>query len=266
MHTRVLINKGDTNPTFASDDRIFLGEGLFETLKVVNANPCYPLLHWQRLQKSAQELGIVFDISFDDWLEHLVHQIKVDNLYHGGIKVILSGGSAPRGLAEHGQASQMLLQTFNYQVNNAPLQLIRASWLRDASNPIYHLKSINYLEAITARRQALALGKDDALFYNLNHNATETTCANLFLISNDSIITPALSEGVLPGIARSRIIAHCNQHDLACIETSVTEDMIIQADALFTSNSLQGIRPVQSLDSTLFNVNHPLLEQLIIAI
>lgn len=259
MDTRVL--KGN-NPALAMDDRLFLGEGLFETLKVEHANPRHPLLHWQRLSHSAKHLGIPFAISFDDWLDHLLQHIKKDNLQQGGIKAILTGGSAPRGLAEKGQVSQLLLQTFNYTAPTHPVRLTKASWLRDAANPIYGLKSINYLEAIMARRQALALGLDDALFYNLNGHATETTCANLFLIKNNTLITPALSEGVLPGITRQRIILFCAQSQIPCLETEVSCELVASADLLFICNALQGVRVVSSLDEQTFKLTHLLLEQI----
>lgn len=262
MQTRVLIEKGDISPAFAIDDRIFLGEGLFETLRVDSSKPCSAYLHWQRLDNSAQFLGIPFDLSFDDWLDHLIQQIKRDNLYHGGIKAILSGGSAPRGLAERGQISHLMLQSFNYTVHSHPVRLISVPWLRDENNPLYQLKSVNYLEAILARRQALNRGADDALFFNSHHHATETTNANLFLIKNNTVYTPPLSEGVLPGTTRLRILKQCATEDIVFIECAVTKTMIEDADVVFVTNSLQSIRYVLSLDNTTFVVTHPLVEQL----
>ena len=263
MHTRVLIDKGDISPSFAIDDRIFLGEGLFETLRVDSSKPCFAHMHWQRLDNSARKLGIPFDVSYEDWQDHLIGQIKRDNLYHGGIKAILSGGSAPRGLAEQGQVSQLMLQTFNYTLRSQPVRLISASWLRDGANPVYQLKSVNYLEAIIARREAIAKGADDTLFYNSKYYATETTCANLFLIKNNTLLTPPVGDGVLPGITRSRVLTTSLQQHVSCIERSITKTMIEEADAIFVTNSLQGIRGVHSLDDIDFDLTHPLLEQFI---
>lgn len=263
IRTRVLSDGGGNNFAFPTDDRIFLGEGLFETLKVESGTPCYAYLHWQRLSESAQKLSIPFDLTFEHWLEHLLLKIKSDNLYHGGIKAILSGGSAPRGLALCGQMSQLALQTFNYTVETHPLKLMSVPWLRDAANPVFQVKSINYLEAILARRQAIALGADDALFFNLEHYATETTCANLFIIQKQSVLTPPLIDGVLPGITRARMFKLAAQHNISCIEASVTKSMLKDADAVFLTNSLQGIRSVCSLDDMVFAPDHPLLSQLI---
>lgn len=261
IRTRV-VTEGECNFLFPVDDRIFLGEGLFETLRVEEAKPCCAYLHWQRLTDSARKLDIPFDLSFEHWLEHLLNKIKQDNLYHGGIKAILSGGSAPRGLAARGQVSQLAFQAFNYSVETHPQRLVSASWLRDGNNPIYQVKSVNYLEAILARRQAIAAAADDALFFNLQHHATETTCANLFLIHENCLLTPPLTDGVLPGITRSRLLQYSKQQGINCMEVSVTRTMLQEAEALFVTNSLQGIRPVLALDDVVFAVDHPLLNQL----
>lgn len=266
MHTRILVEKGDISPSFAMDDRIYLGEGLFETLRVDSSKPCFANLHWQRLSNSAQKLGIPFDVSFDDWQDHLIAQIKRDNLYHGGIKAILSGGSAPRGLAEQGHVSQLMFQTFNYTLRSHPVRLASASWLRDGANPIYQMKSVNYLEAIIARREGIAKGADDTLFFNSLNHATETTCANLFLIKNNTLLTPPLGDGVLPGITRSRLLAIGMHQRISCMELSITKTMIEEADAVFITNSLQGIRTVLTLDNIVFDLTHPLIEQLVLCL
>jgi 4-amino-4-deoxychorismate lyase len=247
---------------FAINDRIFLGEGLFETLKVEYAKPCDADLHWQRLAKSAQKLGISFDLSYEQWLEHLLQKIQQDNLLYGGIKVILSGGVASRGLAEYGQCSQWMLQTFEYTRQTQGLHLVSAPWLRDSANPVYQVKSINYLEAIFARRHAIHLGADDALFFNFQQHATETTCANLFAIHKQNLLTPPLADGLLAGITRSKILTFAQQNKISCSEVSLTKPMLEEADAVFVTNSLQGIQMISSLDGVDFASKHPLLQYL----
>jgi 4-amino-4-deoxychorismate lyase len=261
MRTRVFLEEEGCFE-LPCDDRIFLGESLFETLRVEQSQPCFARLHWQRLNDSSKKIGMPFDVSYEHWLDYLLHKIKSDNLYHGGIKAILTGGSAPRGLAERGQTNQLLFQTFNYSIGTHPLRLINALWLRDANNPVYQVKSINYLEAIAARRQAVAAAVDDVLFYNLQGHALETTCANLFLLHDDCLWTPPVSDGVLPGITRSRILKISQQSGIDCREVSITPTMLKEASLLFITNSLQGIRPVQSLNDTIFSIEHPLLQQL----
>lgn len=259
---QVLIVGGENSLPFATDDRIFLGEGLFETLKVEYGKPCCADMHWQRLVNSAQQLGITFELSYEHWLASLQQKLNQDNLIHGGIKAILSGGSAPRGLTARGMCGQLVLQTFKFEAQTHPVSLVRAPWLRDAANPIYQVKSINYLEAILARRHALAVGADDVLFFNLQQHATETTCANLFLVSQQSLFTSPSIDGVLPGITRSRIISFARQEKIECQEVSLTQAMLEDADALFITNAIQGIRMIRSFEGINFVENHPLVAHL----
>ncbi|MBA2657016.1 MAG: aminotransferase class IV [Tatlockia sp.] len=265
MLTEIFFQQDTIPAPFASDERIFLGEGLFETLYVDDSKPCYPKQHWQRLNKAASFLAIPFTIPLELWIEKLKQFISLSKLSNGGIKIILGSGKASRGLAEQSKNSQLLFHAFHYVKNMKPLKLESATWLRDGKNPIYQLKSVNYLEAIIARRQAQSA--DDVLFFNVQNQATDTTIANIFIIKSNQLFTPSLSCGVLAGIIRERLLIVAKEQGIDCVETDLTKDDLLQADAAFTSNSLQGIRQIASWNHHIFTINHPLialLEELLI--
>lgn len=244
------------------DDRLFLGEGLFETLKVIDSKPCYSFLHWQRLQESASFLGIPFAVSYDSWEAELTRCIAANKLEQGGVKILLSGGAAKRGLTALGEEPQLLFISFQYSLHVNPIALVSATWLRDSSNPIYRVKSINYLEAIIARRQAEALGADEVLFFNLDHHATDTSVANLFIIKDNQLLTPPLDSGVLPGIIRHRLLALAKLHGLNCFEQPLFAEDLSRADGVFVCNSLQGILEVSSFNGEPLPGNNPLISLL----
>lgn len=262
MPTQILPIGIEPQPSFLDDDRIFLGEGLFETIRVDEQQACYPLHHWQRMYQSANLLGIPFDLSFKTWLQQLAQCISIAQIKTGGIKVILSGGSAPRGLDARGDTSSILFKGFRYKPQRSALRLVRAPWLRDANNPIYQLKSVNYLESIMARRHALSCGADDALFFNLKSHLCETTIANIFLVMQGQLFTPSLEDGVLAGIIRGRLLNLCDDLGIACNETALDSSMLRKADAVFVTNVLQGIRSVKSMDGHPVPTHHPLITQL----
>ncbi len=109
-----------------------------------------------------------------------------------------------------------------------------------------------------ARRQAASLGVDDVLFFNTQGQATETTIANLFMITQNRLYTPPLTCGLLAGIIRQRILTKACDWGIACEELPLTQKQLYEADALFVCNALQGIQPVQQLDNTPYG-SHPLL-------
>lgn len=262
MSLQIVFKGQNSNINFASQDRLLLGEGLFETIRVSGGAPCYANLHWRRLCSSARVLGIPFKLSLKEWLTNLSVFIKATKLNNGGIKVVLSSGSAPRDLNVRGKTPYLFLEAFEYTPNYSSITLIKAPWLRDSNNPIYNIKSINYLEAIMAYRYAKENGAEDALFFNLDNFALETTVANIFLIIDDCLITPPLSCNILPGITRSRILILCQRLKQPCSEHMITLSMLAQAQALFICNTLQAIRPVRAFNEFKYCENHPLLETL----
>ena len=246
----------------ACTDRLFLGEGLFETIRVFGSKPCFSELHWQRLRSSASRLGLSFSLSVEAWQQLLLEKIQQEHLFEGGIKIILTGGEAPRNLIAKGQRNQLLLQCFTYKPVVTPLRLTSAAWQRDKNNPLYQVKTINYLEAILARRKAKEKGADDVLFFNTQDKVTETTCANIFFVCKGRIVTPCIKDGVLAGITRARVLEKCQTLSLACDVLSIERKIIQNAEAVFLTNTLQGIHYVSSIDEQSFIENHPLIEQL----
>lgn len=262
MPTHIFPSKVNKIASFSADDRILLGEGLFETIRVEQNRPCYSGLHWQRMSAAAKLLELPFDVSQETWLAQLLRCIEIAKIRTGGIKVILSGGRAVRGLAARGETSCLSFETFSYLHQDKALRLISADWLRDAKNPVYQLKSVNYLESILARRKALERGADDALFFNLERHATETTTANLFIIKDNHVFTPTLTSGLLGGVTRGRLLCLCRDSGIACTETAIDSAMISEADTAFVTNSLQGIQSIASFDAHPLPVQHPLVASL----
>lgn len=197
-------------------------------------------------------------LPYADWLQRLQQCLLETKEPVNGMKALLSGGRSARGLLSPGSDPQLLLRAFHYSPVPAPLTLVSSAWQRDSKNPVYGIKSVNYLEAIMARRQASSLGADDVLFFNTQEHATETTIANLFMVNKNRLYTPPLTCGLLAGIIRQRIVTKARDWGIACEELPLTQKQLYDADALFVCNALQGIQRVQQLDNIPYG-NHPLL-------
>lgn len=243
-------------------DRVFLGEALFETLRFIERVPRHPRLHWQRLERGARFLGLNLPVSFDDWYKQLILALKTQSIEHGGVKVILTGGTAGRGLTQKGCDPRLIVDIFSYKLNHKPLRLVTAPWLRDSKNPIYGIKSIDYLEAILARRYAEANNADDVLFFNMEHDAMETTVANLFVFVDGVLHTPAVSDGILPGVTREQIMTVCRERGLEICEGAINKATLARASSVFVCNALQGIQTVHVWDDITYVENNPVIRQL----
>jgi 4-amino-4-deoxychorismate lyase len=262
MPTHIFPLNAQNSSYFDTDDRIFLGEGIFETIKVENKRPLYPSPHWQRMRAAAHVLQIPFNVSNTVWQESLGQCILETKLQSGGVKVTLSGGCAARGLAAHSDLSCLLFKAFLYKSETVLCTLVSVSWTRDSKNPVYQIKSVNYLENILARRQALSLGADDALFFNTEGHATETTVANLFMIKDGHLFTPRIEDGVLGGVIRNQLLSLSRAAGIVCHEMSITKQTLFQAELLFVTNALNGLRVITSLDGFPLPTVHPMLNSL----
>ena len=87
------------------------------------------------------------------------------------------------------------------------ISVIISSVRRDTVDATSHeIKSLNYLNSVLAKIEAIDAGAEDALMLDRNGFVSEATTTNLFIIKDDEIFTPPSSAGILPGVTRKRII------------------------------------------------------------
>ncbi|MGB4935744.1 MAG: aminotransferase class IV [Ferruginibacter sp.] len=110
-----------------------------------------------------------------------------------------------------------------------------------------NLKHNNFLPYVLAALQAKKQKWNDALLLNTNGNICDTSIANIFLIKDELIYTPALTEGCIAGIMRKQVINHLNQLPVNVIETTLSIDDLVAADEVFLTNSIYHIRWVQAV-------------------
>ena len=109
------------------------------------------------------------------------------------------------------------------------------------------MKTLNYLDNIMAARAA-SISADDALMLNTAGNVACSTVGNIFVLTGDMLTTPALEQGILPGIARAKIIQGAKQIGLRITESVLASAALAQADAIVLTNSLRLATPVSIID------------------
>lgn len=241
----------DASLSFDPSDRgLLLGDGLFETIAVFNARAIWLDDHLQRLRGAAAALGLTADrTNIEAAVKDLLGQAQ-DR--HGIMRITLTRGPGVRGLAAEGSRPS-LLATLGPWVRGtvfASASLMTSSIRRNETSPASRLKTLSYIDNILAAREASCKKCDDALLLNTRGNVASTTIANLFILRGDRLSTPPLSAGILPGIARKKLMAFAKGE-----ERELTPADLKDADAVFLTNSLRLIRPVHSLDGTTLRRN-----------
>jgi branched-chain amino acid aminotransferase len=227
---------------------LLLGDGLFETILVLNRTPLWGNMHFLRLEAAAHELGIAFDRDgLDDAVEDLLTDAPPG---HHVLRVTLTRGSAARGLAADGASPSLLLSLdrFDPALMFRPVTLARTAIRRSPASIAARHKTLSYIDNIAAAREAAARGAEDALMLNTKGRVACTSIANIFLLKDHTLVTPARDEGVLNGIMRQALIHAAPRLGLAVEERAVKPAELKAADAVFLTNSLRFIRPVTALN------------------
>lgn len=217
-------------------DRGFtLGDGLFETIRVDHGQLVWLDRHLARLAAGCAILGIPH--RFDDGIlagacAAVIGEAGIDR---GALRLTVSRGPGPRGLPPPAKPEPTVLVTGHAGASpQGPVTLVVArGTCRNQYSPLSRIKSLNTLDAILARREAMGQGGGDAVMLNTEGRVAETTIANIFARIDGAWATPPVEEGVLPGIMRAEVLAR-----LGAVETPIPVATLIQADALVLTNAL----------------------------
>lgn len=249
------------------DDRaIHYGDGLFETLLCDVNKIYYWQQHYQRLQQSAKRLKIECPselLLLDDIkkLFDITGHLKTGNRTCCAIKIIITRGAAERGY----QFSNKL--KCNRIVSISPTEIEYSSFLSNKllSGNLYlceqqvsinknlaGVKHLNRLENVLARNEWSA-DYIDGVMLNAQQNVIETTMANLFIVKDGQVFTPDLTLSGVLGIMRERIMLSAKNCSVTVSVIDLKIDALTNADELFISNSLIGIKSVTNLLDTKYN-------------
>jgi aminodeoxychorismate lyase len=236
-------------------DRSFLyGDGLFETIFVCHGKPFRWLQHLERLQHGAEFLKLRLPFSPGTYCDFAAQLIDRNQMPEALLRITLSRGVGPRGYspkgADHPSTVMSLHPAPNADPKNPPQwHLITSSVRLPANEPLAQFKTCNKLPQILARAEADAADADEALLLNTNGEVVEAASGNLFWIESETVCTPPLASGILPGVTRAVVLEICRRLGLSNQETKIIPEGVRQAQGVFLSLSSWGIVEAVALDN-----------------
>lgn len=199
----------EDSPALTVRDRSFMyGDGLFETIRIINTRPFLWPEHLDRLQRGANFLRIRIPASPAE-LEHaILHLISQNVVIDGTIRLHLSRGPGIRGYSPKGADKPTLVITAHPFTTPLPskLRVITSTVRVFSADPALRYKTANRLANILAKIEADEANLDDALILNERNEIAEASGANIFAIRAGKLITPPLSAGALEGTTRAFIL------------------------------------------------------------
>ena len=226
------------------NDGIKYGKGLFETIKVVDSNPVYFEDHIERLENSMKFLGI----NADNLRENIKDKMQNINLATDCLRIMALDDNGDYDLFVTTRSTD-----YSNEKYKEGLKLKVLNQLRDKNNPLIYHKTNNYLLNDYLHKKLLAEGFDEGIFLNQDGNVTEGTYTNVFFIQKETILTPPVEDGILPGIFRKKLIDFLRVKRYNIVEESIKLNELRDMDCCFVTNSLMEMRFVKQIDEILFS-------------
>ncbi|MCE7999169.1 MAG: hypothetical protein HEP70_09945 [Rhodobiaceae bacterium] len=234
-----------------TDRGFLLGDGVFETMAVRDRKIAFADLHFDRLIRGADTLGIEIPYTIKELtaaITSLLRKAGDTTQDRTSVRLTLTRGTGPRGLVPSPSAKPTILITCaSTPVPKESVSAIVATGRRNEFSPTANLKTLTYLDQILARQEAASAGADDAILLNTNGKVTCATAANLFLWDSNTLITPPLLDGCLDGTVRRTILEIASQSGIAIFEESVTPSTLANVESAFLTNSLIGLQPLHEI-------------------
>ena len=250
------------------DDRgLLLGDGLFETLLFTRGALVLAETHAERMRDGAAVLGLPAP-SADAFIDCALAAVAAAGLpdARAAVRITLTAGSGGRGLDRPALLRPRLFATAAPATKpGAPARLAIATTRRNQDSPASRLKTLAYLDNVLARREAAAAGADEAVMLNTRGELACAAAANLFWLSGEVVLTPAQRTGRLDGVMARQVIAAASALGVEVRQVSAGAEALGQADAIFLTSSLIGVRPAGLADRAAPSP-HPLVARLKAAI
>ena len=253
----MLVN-GECREHIEISDRGFqYGDGLFETIAIINGQPVFFDRHIARLNAGCRRLYIPFPGA-----ELLAFEAKklCRHSSKAVLKLILTRGSGGRGYRQPDviQTTRVLsLYPFPDYPDIYKEQGITARFCdtRLGLNPaLAGIKHLNRLEQIMARAEWTNPDIQEGIMLDINEHVIEGTMTNLFYTKSKTLYTSSLDRSGVAGIMRRIIMTLSSDHNLPVIEHTFTKDELLSADEVFVCNSIVGIWPVKQIANDCFPV------------
>lgn len=256
-----------------TQNRAFLyGDGVFETVKIINNKILFLEDHYFRLMASMRvvrmEIPMNFTMEyFEEQILNLVQQKNIESSARARITVYRNDGGLY--LPKTNEVSFLIhatpLDNTLYALNTAEYEVDLYKDFYVTKQLLSSIKTTNKMINVTGSIFAHENGLANCILLNDTKNVVEALQGNLFMVSGKKLITPPISEGCLNGIMRKQILALAKKVDgIEVLEEIISPFDLQKADELFLTNVITGIQPISKYRKKEFtsNLAHLLVQKL----
>jgi branched-chain amino acid aminotransferase len=238
------------------DHGLLYGDGVFEGIRAYHGRVFKLQEHIDRLYDSAKAILLNIGISKDEMSQIVIDSCAKNNIANGYIRLVITRGVGDLGLNPYlcKKASIICIaadiQLYDKKFYEEGLKIVTVAQTRnfhEALNP--RIKSLNYLNNVLAKIEAIQAGVIEALMLNTQGYVAECTGDNVFLVKKGKIYTPNIPSGALEGITRQAVIDLAQARGLEVVEDFITRFDVYTADEMFLTGTAAEVIPVVEVDS-----------------
>jgi branched-chain amino acid aminotransferase len=236
------------------NDRGFTyGDGLFETMRVVQGRPFRLAQHLERMTRGAEFLKIPLPFTPKEIQKFTAQLIEANALPEAALRVTLTRGAGERGYSPADAGAPTMVMSLHPlppmpAAGHLQWSMITSSYQIPASGAISSFKTTSKILNVCARIEAAERGADEALLLNANGEVAETAGGNIFWVYKNTVCTVPTGRGVLPGITRAVVLEICQTLGLETNKRVIKPQHLRNADGIFITQSVLGIVPVVVFD------------------
>ena len=231
-------------------NRSFLyGDGLFETIRCTGTKPLFFDLHWKRLSEGMSLLKMEADKEFTlPLVQHAIEKLLNKSRIYKSARVRLTVFRNPGGFytPDDNRISWLIqsstLEDEQFELNTKGLTVDIYDEIRKSADRFSNLKTNNALLFVMAGIWRKQQGLDECFILNQYGRIAETISSNVFIVKENKITTPPLGEGCIAGTMRQTVMQLAVGAGYIMEEKGILEKNLLEADEIFITNAIQGIR------------------------
>ncbi len=233
------------------DHGFLYGDGVFEGIRAYNGYVFKLREHIDRLYASAHSIMLKIPINKEDMIKAVIETLRINSLRDAYIRVVVTRGEGDLGLDPR-KCKKPNIIIITEKIEVLPKEAyekgarVIISWVRrdriDATS--HEIKSLNYLNSILAKIEANVFNVDEAIILTTDGYVCEGPGENIFLVSNEELLTPPTYSGALPGITRQVVMEIAKNNNINVREKLITVHELFNANEVFFTGTGAEIVPI----------------------
>ena len=251
-----LVDKDDAKISVFDHGTLY-GDGVFEGIRIYGGRIFLCEAHVDRLYRSAKLIRLAIPYTKQELTEAMQEAVEANACVDGYIRLVVTRGEGTLGLSPFKcpQPSVFIIadsiELYPQEMYDQGMAVIIAKTIRTSATMIDpSIKSLNYLNNILAKIEAIDAGVAEAIMLNETGHVAECTGDNLFIVKDGAVISPPPEAGLLIGITRRGVMDLATKLGLEVIERNIAPADLYEADECFLTGTAAEVISVTRIDET----------------